>query len=127
MRKLIWFFVVPALLISGLAFGQVQRTQEVGIGGALNREVLVLNTATYVPGGATHTPLANRRSILLQNLGPQPIYCTIDGQAPLATGALGIRILPGESWSPSVATVAVRCISSASQLTTAATQVVEVR
>jgi hypothetical protein len=94
-------------------------------GGGQSSEWTVTNSA----GGSTLTNLSGRRALLLQNQGPNAIYCTFDGQAPLATGALGYKIDPGSSFSAAVAaTVTVKCIAaSAAQVTTAATQVVELR
>lgn len=94
-------------------------------GGGKSQEWLVTNAA----GGSTLTNLTYRKALLLQNQGPNSIYCTFDGQAPLATGALGYRIDSGAQFSAAVAdTVTVKCIAAtAAQLTTAATQVVELR
>jgi hypothetical protein len=112
-------------------------TGEVGVTSAARTlgktsEVIVTNLAggTAVPA----TPLANRKGIELQNLGPNAIYCTIDGQAPLSTGALGRRVgpaseSPGNTWSLDIGpSIVITCIAAvAAQVTTAATQVTEVR
>ena len=94
-------------------------------GAAQSSEWLVTNAA----GGSTLTNFASRRSLVLQNLGPNAIYCTFDGQAPLATGALGYKIDAGSSFSAAVGpTVTVNCIAAtAAQVTTAATQVLELK
>ena len=86
-------------------------------------EWLVTNGA----GGSTLTNFANRRVLELQNLGPNAIFVTIDGQAPLATGALGRKIDPGTTWAVMAnAGVVVKAIAAtAAQVTTAATQVTE--
>jgi len=42
---------------------------------------------TNAGGGSTLANLANRRVLELQNLGPNAIFVTIDGQAPLAGNA----------------------------------------
>lgn len=95
--------------------------------GAKNQEVLVLTTAggTAVPT----TALVGRKSITLQNLGPNVIFCTLDGSSPLTTGALGYRIdANGGVVTFNVGpAVAVKCITTVNQLTTAATQVTELR
>jgi hypothetical protein len=90
--------------------------------------------ATNSAGGTTITALAGRKGIELQNLGPNAVYCTIDGQAPLATGALGRKVLPvaqepGNTWSLDAgATVVFRCIAAtAAQTTPACLQVSELR
>jgi hypothetical protein len=93
--------------------------------GGQSSEWLVTNGA----GGSTLTNYSLRKALLLQNLGPNAIFCTFDGQAPLATGALGYKIDAGSSFSAAIGpTVTVKCIAaSAAQVTTAATQVVELR
>lgn len=89
-------------------------------------EVTVTNGAggTAVPA----VPLASRRAIELQNLGPNPIYCTVDGTAPVVLSN-GRRILPGDAWSLSIGpSIIVTCIAAtAAQVTTAATMVTELR
>lgn len=89
-------------------------------------EVLVTNAAggTTVPASA----LASRRSIEIQNNGPNPIYCTVDGSAPVAT-TNGRWVLSGQAWSLDIGPlIVVRCIAgSAAQLTGAATMVTELR
>ena len=94
-------------------------------GGGKNQEWLVTNAA----GGSTLTNFTYRKSVMLQNLGPNAIYCTFDGQTPVATGALGYKIESGVSFSAAVSdNVTVKCIAAtAAQLTTAATQVLELR
>ena len=94
-------------------------------GAGQSSEWLVTNAA----GGSTLTNWPTRRALLLQNRGPNSIFCTFDGQAPLADGSLGYEIVAGESFSAAVwSTVTVRCIAAvAGQLTTAATQVVELK
>lgn len=90
-------------------------------------EVCVTNGAggTAVPT----TAFALRKAMELQNLGPNSIFCTVDGQAPLATGALGRRILSGDAWSIDAGSnIAVKCIAAtAAQVTGACTQVTELR
>jgi len=89
-------------------------------------EVAVANAAggTTVPASA----LTSRREIRLQNLGPNPIYCTVDGSAPVVLSN-GDRILPGDRVPYAIGPLIVlRCISStAAQVTTAATMVTELR
>lgn len=90
-------------------------------------EVLVDNTTvTLMPA----TALVGRKAVELQNLGPNPLYCTVGGETPLTTGALGRRIdASGGTWSLNVGSgVVIRCLAgTADQLTTAATQVTELR
>lgn len=91
-------------------------------------EVCVTNGAggTAVPT----TGFTNRKAIELQNLGPNSIFCTVDGQAPLSTGALGRRIdASGGTWSLDAGRgIVIKCIAAtAAQVTTACTQVTELR
>lgn len=99
--------------------------------GGRNSEVCVTNGAggTYVPGGASAAPLADRKYVAIQNLGPNNIFCTVGGATPLNTGALGYRIATGVTWEPPAgANVTVRCIAvTAAQVTPACTQLVELR
>lgn len=94
--------------------------------GGKTTEVLVLNaTTTLMPA----TALAGRKAVELQNLGPNPIYCTVGGETPLTTGALGRRVDAGASWPIDVGPgIVIRCkAGTADQVTTAATQVTELR
>jgi hypothetical protein len=92
------------------------------------QETCVTNAAggTAVPA----TPLASRREITIQNLGPNAIFCTNDGSAPLSTGANGWRIDAtggwfSFAWGPAII---VKCIAAtAAQVTPACSQVVEAR
>lgn len=89
-------------------------------------EVCVTNAA----GGTTITGFTNRKAIELQNLGGNAIFCTVDGQSPLSTGALGRRIdATGGVWSLDAAkAIVIKCIAAASaQTTPACTQVTELR
>ena len=91
-------------------------------------EVCVTNAA-----GGTDVPasgFSNRKAIELQNLGPNAIYCTVDGQDPLSTGALGHKIDPsGGTWSIDAGrNITLKCIAAtAAQVTPACTQVTELR
>jgi len=91
-------------------------------------EVCVTNA---VGGTATPTTgFTNRKAIELQNLGPNAIFCTVDGQSPLATGALGRRVdASGGTWSiDGGRNIAIKCIAAtAAQVTPACTQVTELR
>lgn len=94
--------------------------------GAKNSEVCMTNAA----GGTTIPAYAGRRAIEIQNLGPNAIYCTVDGQAPLATGALGRKLdASGGVWPMDAGpNLTIRCIAaSAAQTTPACTQVTEVK
>ena len=119
MRKLL----LLALVLPALAYADTV-TVDAPYGGQ-SSEWLVTNSA----GGSTLTNYSLRKALLLQNLGPNAIYCTFDGQSPLATGALGYKIDAGASFSAAIGpTVTVKCIAAtAAQVTTAATQVVELR
>jgi hypothetical protein len=89
-------------------------------------EVLVSNTVvTLMPT----TALSARKAIELQNLGPNPIYCTVGGETPATDGSLGRRVDAGGSWSLDAgSSIVVRCLAgTADQVSTAATQVTEVR
>lgn len=91
-------------------------------------EVCVTNAAggTAVPT----TGYTNRKAIELQNLGPNSIFCTVDGQAPLATGALGRRIdASGGTWSLDAGRgIVIKCIAAtAAQATPACTMATELR
>jgi hypothetical protein len=87
-------------------------------------EWLVTNTA----GGSTLTDFPGRRVLELQNLGPNPIYCTMDGTSPVVLSN-GRRILPGDSWVLAIGTgLVVKCIAAtAAQVSTAATMVTELK
>jgi hypothetical protein len=89
-------------------------------------EVAVTNAAggTTVPAVA----FATRREVRLQNLGPNPIYCTVDGSAPVVLSN-GDRILPGDRVPYAIGpAIVLRCIAgTAAQVTTAATMVTELR
>lgn len=94
--------------------------------GGKTSEWLVTNAA----GGSTLTGFRNRKAVELQNLGPNAIYCTVDGQAPLATGALGRRIdASGGTWTLDAGSgITIKCIAAtAAQVSGAATQVTELR
>lgn len=112
--------MAAAGLISGLALGQTPPT--------LTRETLVLaSAATRITIGA------NAKAVELQNLGPNPIYCSFnanagssDGGAVVATKAR--RIDSGGSWAFNFFGQYVWCIAgTADQVTGAATISVEAR
>jgi hypothetical protein len=93
-------------------------------------EVLVTNAV----GGTTvpTTALTDRKAIEIQNLGPNAIYCTIDGTAPVVSKARRIDALGSTAappWSIDAGpNIVVKCIAAtAAQVTTAATIVSEVR
>ena len=92
-------------------------------------EVLVLNaTQTAMPT----TPLAGRRAIEIQNLGPNAIYCAIGPAATLPTAVLlkSRQIAAaGGVWAVDLNDkIIVRCLAAtANQVTGAATIVTEVR
>ena len=88
-------------------------------------EVLVSNA-----GGGTAVPttaLTQRKSIELQNLGPNAIFCTVDGTAPVVNKAR--QIAANGTWALDVGpAVVLTCIAAtAAQVTGAATIATEVR
>lgn len=91
-------------------------------------EVAVTNSAggSYLPGSTTHAPLAMRRAVEIQNLGPNAIWVTVDGTAPVAT-TNGRKIGAGEAWALDAGPqIVLRAIaSSAAQSSGAATMVTE--
>jgi len=94
--------------------------------GGKTTEVTVTNSA-----GGTATPatcLAQRKAIELQNNGPNTIYCTVDGTAPLV-GSNGRWVLSGAAWSLDAGcNVVITCISAtAAQISGAATMVTELK
>lgn len=124
-------FILAATLLAVPAFAHAQTDpyggQRVRAGAELSgktTEVLVSNAvATAMPT----TPLAGRKAVELQNLGPNAIHCTVDGTAPVATKAR--RVDAGGTWSLDAGDkIAIRCIAStAAQVTGAATIVTELR
>ncbi len=98
---------------------------------ARNSEVVVTNAAggSLVPA----TPLTQRKAVLLQNLGPNAIYITLDGSAPVV-GSNGIRLEAATATSAPVLRldigdrIIIRAIAAtAAQVSGAALQVVELR
>lgn len=91
-------------------------------------EVLVLNSATTdVPA----TPLAGRRSMEIQNLGPNAIFCCLGTAASNCTAAANTsrQIGVDGTWSLDISdNIEVDCFAAtADQLTTNGTIVTEVR
>lgn len=133
MKKWNWQYAVVAIIVfavATLAVAQTATDTNVNISARRNgktTEVCVTNAA-----GGTTTPttaFALRKAVELQNLGPNSIFCTVDGQSPLSTGALGRRILTGDAWSLDAgANITIKCIAAtAAQTTPACTQVTELR
>ena|SRR5688500_10597495 len=84
-------------------------------------EVLVLTTATALPIGQY------RRAVEIQNLGPNPIFCAL-GDSSLAVLNKARRIAAGDAWAlDAPSSQRIWCITSANQVTGAATIVSEVR
>lgn len=113
-------------LVFGLLAGSARADLPFGAGTGKTTEWVVTNAA----GGSSFTiGLGGRRAVEFQNLGPNAIYCTVGGETPLATGALGRKIDAGATWSLSASSaVTLRCIAAtAAQVTGAATQVTELR
>jgi len=91
-------------------------------------------TVTNSAGGTAcpTTALAQRKAIELQNLGPNAIYCTVDGSAPVVgkarrIDALGSTAAPAWSIDAGPAIVITCIAATAAQVTTAATIVSELR
>lgn len=142
-----YFLALAVVVVTSTAPAEAQTTVQQGSGnpsvtewytmtgarrGGETTEVCVTNAAggSFVPGGGAHAPLTGRKAIELQNLGPNAIYCTVDGSAPLATGANGRQIAATTGvWSLDVGpSVAIRCIAAAAaQVTPACTMVTELR
>lgn len=85
-------------------------------------EVLVLTTATDIPR-LSKDPA--RKSIEIQNLGPNPIFCAVNANAEVnksrmiaVDAAWGLDLPPGDSMT---------CITTVNQVTTNATIVTQVR
>lgn len=95
------------------------------LGGGKTSEWVVTNAA----GGSTLTNLSERRAIEIQNLGPNAIYCTVDGSAPVATTNGRMVAATSGTWALDVgASVTIRCIAAtAAQVSGAATMVTELR
>lgn len=85
-------------------------------------EVLVLTTATRLP------QLCGRRAVEIQNLGPNPIYCSL-GYSSMARVGKARKVGVGESWVVDAGdTLPIYCVAStASQVSGAATIVSEVK
>jgi hypothetical protein len=85
-------------------------------------EVLVLSTATAVPT----TAAGDRRSIEIQNQGPNPIYCAMTSAT--AVSAKARKIDTGGSWGLDLSSgTTVYCITTVDQVTGAATVVTETK
>lgn len=131
MRKYIWLLALVPVTTFAVALGYGTPVNSAAQNGGKTTEVLVDNTTvTLMPA----TALTRRKAVEIQNLGPNPIYCTVGGETPLTTGALGRKIAavtdaPMNVWSLDVgAGVVVRCLAGgADQMTTAATQVTELQ
>lgn len=88
-------------------------------------EVLVDNTTvTAVPA----SDLSGRRSIEIQNLGPNAIYCSLGGEDPVLTKSRKIDA-SGGTWALDVSdAIDVECLAAtADQVTGAATIVCEIK
>ena len=87
-----------------------------------SNQVLVLQTATRVDTAG----FAQRAGVVIQNNGPNAIYCRISVSTSLAVG-YGYMITPGASWAfPLPAQVPVWCLAAtANQVAGAATDVTE--
>lgn len=85
------------------------------------REVLVLTTATTI------ARTAGSKGFEVQNLGPNPIFCTLNSDSSAVVNK-SRRLAFGDTWSVDVpSTYKLACIAAtASQLTGAATIITEV-
>lgn len=130
--------LVPALAIAGIiadqGSGNPNTTDWVVNIGAHVKGVTTEVTVTNAVGGTTvpTTALTSRKAIEIQNLGPNAIFCTIDGTAPVVNKARRIDALgstAAPAWSIDAGpNIVVRCIAAtAAQATGAATIVSEVR
>ena len=90
--------------------------------GDLQSQVLVLTTPSRVDTGRKF-----RKAVEVQNLGPNPIYCTLrKGTSDVPAVGTARRIASGEAWGIELkADVQVWCIAGTAQLTGAATIVTE--
>ena len=95
------------------------------LGACVTTEVLVL---TGSDGGTLlpPSPLATRRTVEVQNLGPNPLSCVLNG-VPVLTKSRRINADPTAPWSADAPTSnAIRCLSAtADQVTGAATIITE--
>jgi hypothetical protein len=87
----------------------------------LTRETLVDTTSTTLPA------YGGRKAVEVQNLGPNPIWCSVGATLPVAHKAREIAA-NGGTWSLDVsAAMPIRCITaSAKQVTGAATITTEI-
>lgn len=137
MKKLLVAF---ALALAAPAFAQEVVNQ--GSGSSIGTKSWQVNIGAQIGGKTTEvavtngaggsavptTCLAGRKAIEIQNNGPNTIYCTVDGTAPVAT-TNGRWILAAGAWSLDAGcNVAVKCIAgTAAQVSGAATMVTELK
>lgn len=84
-------------------------------------EVLVGTTPTQMPA----TTLNSRRSLEIQNLGSDPLYCAFS--IAKATSSKARRVNSGEAWAISGTLFTVYCVTANAQSTGAATVVSELQ
>lgn len=131
MRKIIALIIMlPSITIAGQVVDQGQS----GAPWRMAEYVNVLGKSSVVcvtnaAGGTTITNLAGRKMIEIQNQGPNPIFCTIDGQAPASNGTLGRQIGIGLAWSfPAGDKITIKCIAlTAAQVAGACTSITEAK
>jgi hypothetical protein len=113
---------------AGTATNPLVTTPVVNAGGK-TEEVLVTNAAGGTTLSTSITALSGRKAFEIQNLGPNAIYCTLDGDAPVATKARAIPADPAVTWSVNAGpNITVKCIAAtAAQVTGAATIFTEVK
>lgn len=143
MRKAIWTLVGVAAIVTGVALAGTIVDQGSGntstVEWPMNIAARRLGatsecTVTNSAGGTTcpATALAQRKAVEVQNLGPNPIFCTVDGSSPVVNKARRIDALgstAAPAWSLDVGpAIAIKCIAStAAQSTGAATIITELR
>jgi hypothetical protein len=104
--------VVLILVVSSIALAQVMH---------LTNEVLVLTTPTRVDSVSFHD------AIEVQNLGPNPIYCSMQVAADAVVGKAR-RLDTFESWSPPISeNTTIWCVTSVAQVTGGGTITSEMR
>lgn len=131
MKKTFFAILLIPVIVLAIPLNTGNPVNAAALNGGRTTEVLVLTSAaTAMPA----SPLAYRKAVLIENLGPNDIYCAFGGSTPLKTGALGHKVnkaseAPLNRLAADVgAGVLVKCIAlTADQVTTAATQFTELR
>lgn len=126
LRALALAFLALALALPALAPAQVQPVDNTARTAGKTTEVLVSNAA-----GGTAVPSATfsgRRTLEIQNLGPNDIYCTVDGSAPVVNKSRKVAANGGSFALAVGGQIPVKCIAdAAAQVTGAATIATEIK